>query len=100
MTSKMTATFSTRRDAELVVERLVQEFDFAREAIVVAPETAANSAGETPSGGDAAAAEPGTEARSDAPLEGRIVVTVDAADRGDTDDIRRAFTEFGGEAPN
>ena len=96
MTSKMTATFATRREAELVVERLVQEFDLAREAIRVGPEGEDNSAGEATSGGDDKAAEPSVEARTDAPLEGRIVVTVDATDRGDTEDIRRAFKEFDG----
>lgn len=96
----MTATFATRREAELVVERLVQEFDLARETIIVAPEGDDNSAGEVPSGGDVKTAEPSVEARTDAPLEARIVVAVDVADRGDVEEIRRAFNEFDGAQPN
>jgi hypothetical protein len=99
MTSTMKATFSTRREAELVVERLVQEFDIPREAIAIAPEGDANSAGEGRSGGDAKAAEPSVNARTDAPLESRIVVIVEPGEGVDTEAVRRSFQEFDGSAP-
>ena len=97
MSSTLTATFETRREAELVVERLVQEFKVDRKAITVGPEGDANSVGETPSGGDVESDGPSVEARDDAPVEGRIVVSVDPADDVDAQAVRRAFREFDGE---
>ena len=38
MSGSMKATFGTRREAELVVEKLVQTLGLAREAILVAPD--------------------------------------------------------------
>lgn len=96
MNEKLTATFGTRREAELVVERLVQEFHLDRGAIRVAPEGAANSAGEAISGGDETAAAPSVEARDDAALEGRIEVEVTVADDAVIEAVRRAFEEFDG----
>ena len=96
MNSKMTATFETRREAELVVERLVQEFKVDRSAIHVGPEGDANSAGEAPSGSDRKAASPSVEARDDAALEGRIEVQVDLDD-AEAGEVRKAFREFGGQ---
>ena len=97
MTSTMTATFETRREAELVIERLVQEYEVDRDDIQVGPVGEENSVGAATSGGDEKAAEPSAEARRDAPLEGRILVTVNLKERADADDVRRAFQEFGGE---
>ena len=74
MSGPMTATFGTRREAELVVERLVQTFGLSREAILVAPYGEENTVGDRASGGDLEAADPTTEARADAPVEGRISV--------------------------
>ena len=95
MASTLTATFETRREAELVIERLVQEFSVDRKAITVGPEGDRNSVGVSPSGGDENA--PGEDARDDAPLEGRIQVSVDLGDRTDAAAVRSAFSEFGGE---
>ena len=98
MTSKLTATFETRRDAELVIERLVQELGVDRSAIRVGPDGENNSSGEDVSGGDAKAAEPSVEERDDGALESRIRVSVDLEGSA-ASDVRRAFKEFDGEPP-
>lgn len=97
MTSTLKATFETRREAELVIERLVQEFAVDRKAITVGPEGDRNSVGTSTSGGDENAGDPSTDARDDAPLEGRIQVSVNLGDRTDGETVRGAFSEFGGE---
>ena len=97
MTSELTATFGTRREAELVIERLVQEFSVDRSAIQVGPDGDENSAGEDISGSDLKAAEPSVETRDDGALKGRIRVIVDLNEAAAAD-IRAAFQEFGGEA--
>lgn len=97
MSSEMTATFATRRDAELVVERLVQEYKVDRKAITVGPEGEKNTVGEETSGGDLPAAEPAVEAREDAPVEGRVVVKVAEDAVADAAAVRDAFKEFDGE---
>ena len=96
MSSEMTATFATRRDAELVVERLVQEYKIDRKAITVGPEGDENTVGEETSGGDLPAAEPAVEARNDAPVEGRVIVRVAAGAVTDEASVREAFKEFDG----
>jgi len=97
MSSTLTATFETRREAELVVERLVQEFKVDRKSIAVGPDGDENSVGETPSGGDLPSDGPSVEARDDAPVAGRIVVAIDPAADVDIEAVRSAFREFDGE---
>lgn len=53
MTEEISATFATRRAAEIAVEHLVQEHGVARTDIVVDAEGASNSSGTVRSGGDA-----------------------------------------------
>ncbi len=55
MTRRISAEFETRRQAELAVEHLVQEYRVDRSAIEVAPVGEANTAGTHPSGADRAA---------------------------------------------
>jgi len=97
MTNLVTSTFATRRDAELVVERLVQTHGLERKIIQVAPEGVANTVGDKPSGGDVAGEDPSVETRSDAPIAGRIRVSVSARTEEEGEAIRDAFVEFGGE---
>lgn len=52
-TQTITASFATRRDAEMAVETLVQEYEIDRKRVDVAPEGSSNSAGTTPAGNDA-----------------------------------------------
>ena len=68
MSAAITGTFATRRDAEMAVERLVQEFGVERTDIFIAPE------------GDA------------------IIVSVDVNDDETSGKITDAFEEFGGTA--
>lgn len=95
MPRTITAEFATRREAELAVERLVQELDVPREAVAVAPVSAENSAGVAPSGSDGKAGEPSREARGDAALAGaiRLTATLD----GDAAPVEAALRELGGD---
>lgn len=94
MSILLSATFDTRREAEMTVERLVQEFDLDRAAIFVAPEGDDNSAGDEQAGSDGNAGAPSPEARDDAALRGGIAVTVEVADDATADKVRDAFGEF------
>lgn len=95
MAQALKATFKTRRDAELAVEHLVQAHDIDRRAIQITPQGPENSAGEAPSGSDKAAADPSTEARDDAALEGPIVVSVSLESDDQLADIRKVFEDAG-----
>lgn len=97
MPETLSGKFGTRREAEMAVERLVQEYGIDRSAVRIAPVGSANSAGDESAGSDTAAGEPTPPSRSDAALEGDIVVSVDVpADKAAK--VRAAFAEFDGEA--
>ena len=96
MTNLVASTFVTRRDAELVVERLVQTHGMERDAIQVAPEGEANTVGDRPSGGDIEGESPSVDSRSDAPVAGRVEVAVFAETDDHEQAIRAAFVELGG----
>ncbi len=95
MARHLKATFKTRREAELAVEHLVQAHDVDRRAIQITPRGPGNSAGEEPSGSDKAAAEPSTEARDDAALEGPIVVAVSLESDDRLEDVRKVLEDAG-----
>ena len=82
----LTATFETRREAEMTIERLVQEFDLDRTTITVTTEGDANSAGEEAAGADSDGDDPA--------LNGALVVSVDVTDEETADRVRDAFGEF------
>ena len=94
MSAKIEYSFSTRRDAELAVERLVQEHGFERTDIFIQPQGSDNSVGEEISGSDAAA--PLEEERDDAPLETPILVSIDLNDDSRTSLVNDVFSEVGG----
>lgn len=94
MSIMLSATFDTRREAEMTVERLVQEFELDRAVIFIAAEGDENSAGEEQAGSDTKAGDPSPDDRADAPLHGAIVVTVEADDEATADKVREAFGEF------
>jgi hypothetical protein len=94
MSVKLSATFDTRREAEMTVERLVQQFKLDRSAVSVTAEGDENSVGEDQAGSDTKAAEPSVETRDDAPLNGAILVSVDVVDDGIARQVRDAFAEF------
>ena len=91
------ATFETRREAEMSIERLVQEFGLDRKAIEVVADGALNSAGEDTSGGDNASDSPTPSEREDAALNDRIKVSVTVDDEAEAERVRNAFSEFGGD---
>jgi len=94
MDTVLRARFETRREAEMTIERLVQEHGIERGAIVVAAAGEENSAGGETAGSDAKAGEPATPERHDAALNGSIEVSVDIADEAKARLVREAFAEF------
>ena len=67
MAVMLSATFDTRREAEMTVERLVQQFELGRAALFITSEGAEDSA---------------------------IVVTVEVPDDNTASKVRDAFSEF------
>ncbi len=94
MASTLTATFETRREAEMTVERLVQEHGVERTNVFIAAEGDENSAGEEQAGSDKNAGEPSAEPRGDAPLHSAVSVSVDIEDDAKVARVREAFAEF------
>lgn len=94
MSISLTAKFDTRREAEMTVERLVQQFQIERTDIFIAAEGDENTAGVEEAGSDTKAGSPSPESRDDAELAGRVVVSVDIEDEGLADEVRSAFGEF------
>ena len=97
MGTTLKASFETRREAEMTIERLVQEFGTDRTDIFVAAEGSENSAGEQKAGSDTEAGSPSPDDRVDASLKGRISVSVNMDDDDHAAKVRSAFAEFGAE---
>jgi hypothetical protein len=94
MGTTLTAQFQTRREAEMTVERLVQEHGIERTDIFIAAVGPDNTAGEEVAGSDAKAGAPSVEKRDSASLKGPIEVSVDLEDEAKEAAIREAFAEF------
>ena len=94
MSTSLTAKFDTRREAEMTVERLVQQFKIERTDVFIAAESDENTAGIEEAGSDTQAGAPSPEDRNDAQLAGRVIVSVDIEDDGLADEVRAAFAEF------
>jgi hypothetical protein len=94
MSIMLTATFDTRRDAEMVVERLVQEFGLDRGTIFLATEGDSNSAGERADGADVAPGQSSGDEADAAALNGSIVVSITVADQAAAELVRSAYDEF------
>jgi hypothetical protein len=94
MGTTLNATFDTRREAEMTVERLVQEHGIDRADIFIAAAGDENSAGEEQAGSDTEAGDPSPEARDDAALNGAVTVSVDIEDEAKVATVREAFGEF------
>ncbi len=97
MGTTLKASFETRREAEMTIERMVQEFGIERTGIFVAAEGSENSAGEEKAGSDTEAGSPSPDNRDDASRKGRITVSVDIDDDDHAAKVRSAFAEFGAE---
>ena len=74
MESTIIGQFHTRREADLAVERVVQEYGVPRSDVFIQPVGGANSAGTLPSGADVKRA-PAPEPHQH--LEGALEVSVD-----------------------
>lgn len=94
MSNRFKGRFETRREAEMTVERLVQEHGIDRTAILVAAEGTENSAGMGIAGADAKAGDICEDRREDAALEGAILVIVEINDDALVSKVRSAFREF------
>lgn len=94
MGTTLNATFETRREAEMTVERLVQEHKIDRADIFIATAGDDNTVGVEQAGSDTQAGEPSPEARNDAPLNGAVTVSVDIEDETKAAIVREAFGEF------
>lgn len=94
MSTSLSAKFDTRREAEMTVERLVQQFKLERTDVFIAVEGSENTVGVEEAGSDTEAGGPSPEDRDDAQLAGRVVVSVDIEDDGLADEVRLAFAEF------
>lgn len=94
MGTNVTGKFHSREEADLVVERLVQEYGIDRADIFVSALGSENSAGDEPSGADLGGGEPSPGDRDDAPVTGAIEVSVDVNDAQDVERVQRTFAEF------
>lgn len=94
MSMTLNGAFATRREAEMAVERLVQEYAIERTDIFIATEGDENTAGEYAAGSDVEAGQPESSTRNDAPLHGQIIVSVDIEDDVLGAQVRSAFSEF------
>ena len=91
MSTSLVAKFDTRREAEMTVERLVQQFKIERTDVFITAEGDQNTAGVDEAGSDSEAGKPSPEGRDDAALAGRVVVSVDIEDESLADEVRSAF---------
>jgi hypothetical protein len=71
-TQSITGRFESRREAEMAVEHLVQEYDLDRARVEVRPAGEANTSGEAASGADAADRHRGSGAPGDP--EGDVIL--------------------------
>jgi hypothetical protein len=98
MSKTINGSFETRRDADMAVERLVQEFGVERTDIFVAAQGQDNSVGPARAGSDSESDAPSPEAREDGAHEGAIVVSVDVNDDEIVSKVAGAIREFSGTA--
>lgn len=94
MSTSLTAKFDTRREAEMTVERLVQQFKIERTDVFIAADGNENTVGVKEAGSDTEAGGPSPEDRNDAQLAGRVVVSVDIENDDLASEVRLAFAEF------
>lgn len=92
MSTTLIGTFDSRVQADMAVERLVQEIGIERTDIFVSASGAENSAGISVAGSDHETAD--QAARDDVPLGGRIVVSIDLQDEAKIEIVTAALEEF------
>ena len=94
MGTTIIGSFASRRDADLAVERLVQEYGIERTDVFVEAQGSANSAGTEPAGADVESGHPGVDKHGDPALHGRIQVSVDC-DQHQSNTIQNVLRELG-----
>ncbi|GEO98536.1 hypothetical protein [Methylobacterium haplocladii] len=95
MSKTITAAFTTRRDAEMAVEHLVQEHGLDRNAVRIETVSDANTAGTEPAGGDVEGGHEKTATEGSPALAGKIKVSADV-DEAAVDKVRSSFETYGG----
>lgn len=96
MPQTVAAEFDTRRDAEMSVEHLVQEYGLNRSAISIVSVTDENSAGTQIAGSDLDGGKPKEDVVTQPALSGRLRVLVEV-DEAQQDKVLKTFTTYGGE---
>lgn len=94
MGTTLSAEFETRRDAEMAVERLVQDYGIERTDIFISAAGSDNTVGTQAAGADVESGHPDTEVDANPALNGAITVSVDVEDDGKVDRVRSALNEF------
>jgi hypothetical protein len=92
MSTTLEGKFASRTQADLAIERLVQEIGIERTDIFVSAEGGQNSAGSVIAGSDGETV--GHAARDDAALAGQIIVSVDLQDETHVEAVTAALREF------
>ncbi|MEC3947721.1 hypothetical protein [Sphingobium sp. HWE2-09] len=92
MSTTLEGKFASRTEADLAIERLVQEIGIERTDIFISTEGDQNSAGSMIAGSDGETV--GQAARDDAALAGRIIVSVDLQDEAHVEAVTAAMREF------
>ena len=95
MSTTLTGTFDSREQADMAVERLVQEIGIERTDIFVAASGTQNSAGNLIGGADNETVDQAE--RDDVPLAGGITVSIDLQDEAKVEVVTAAMEEFGAE---
>lgn len=93
MSTTLTGTFDSRDQADMAVERLVQEIGIERTDIFVAASGPDNSAGNRTGGADSETVD--QDERDDVPLAGGIMVSIDLQDDAKVEVVTAALEEFG-----
>lgn len=93
MSTTLTGTFDSRDQADMAVERLVQEIGIERTDIFVTASGPDNSAGNRLGGADSETVD--QDERDDVPLAGGIMVSIDLQDDAKVEAVTAALEEFG-----
>ncbi|GLS45138.1 hypothetical protein [Methylobacterium brachythecii] len=96
MAQTVSAKFTTRRDAEMAVEHIVQEHGFDRSAVTVGSASDANTAGTEAARADIEDGHLKSDNDGEPALAGKIKVSVQITDQ-DAEKVRSSFDTFGGE---
>lgn len=91
MRTSLNAKSDTRREAEMTVERLVQQFKMERTDVFIAADGNENTVGIDEAGSDTEAGGPSPENRDDAQLVARVIVSVDIENDNLADEVRSAL---------